>query len=35
MFALLNKYNPTIFFGVPTLFAAMLNDKSLKSGACG
>lgn len=26
MFALLNKYNPTIFYGVPTLFAAMLND---------
>src|SRR4051794_38972639 len=28
MFALLNKYNPSIFFGVPTLFAAMLNDES-------
>ncbi len=29
MFALLNKYNPTIFFGVPTLFSAMLNDETL------
>jgi 4-hydroxybenzoate-CoA ligase len=31
MFALLRKYDPSIFFGVPTLFAAMLNDESLKS----
>src|SRR3954452_10037281 len=31
MFALLNKYNPSIFFGVPTLFSAMLNDETLKS----
>src|SRR5881227_1374531 len=31
MFELLNKYNPTIFFGVPTLFAAMLNDEAMKS----
>ena len=30
MFALMNKYNPTIFFGVPTLFSAMLNDEALK-----
>jgi 4-hydroxybenzoate-CoA ligase len=30
MFGLLNKYNPTIFFGVPTLFAAMLHDEALK-----
>jgi 4-hydroxybenzoate-CoA ligase len=30
MFALLNKYTPSIFFGVPTLFAAMLNDETLK-----
>src|SRR6202789_2866756 len=30
MFALMNKYNPSIFFGVPTLFAAMLNDEALK-----
>src|ERR1700694_5964616 len=29
MFALMNKYNPTIFFGVPTLFSAMLNDEAL------
>ncbi len=33
MFALMNKYNPTIFFGVPTLFSAMLNDESLKAPA--
>jgi 4-hydroxybenzoate-CoA ligase len=31
MFALLNKYNPSIFYGVPTLFAAMLNDEALKA----
>jgi 4-hydroxybenzoate-CoA ligase len=31
MFALLRKYDPSIFFGVPTLFAAMLNDESHKS----
>src|SRR5579864_6644983 len=31
MFALMNKYNPSIFFGVPTLFAAMLNDEALKN----
>jgi 4-hydroxybenzoate-CoA ligase len=31
MFSLLNKYNPSIFFGVPTLFSAMLNDEALKS----
>ena len=31
MFALMNKYNPSIFYGVPTLFAAMLNDESLKA----
>src|ERR1700761_6116643 len=30
MFALMNKYHPSIFFGVPTLFAAMLNDEALK-----
>src|SRR5450756_1330444 len=30
MFALMRKYDPSIFFGVPTLFAAMLNDESLK-----
>ena len=35
MFALLNTYNPTIFFGVPTLFSAMLNDATLKSAAAG
>ena len=31
MFALMNKYNPSIFFGVPTLFSAMLNDEALKN----
>jgi 4-hydroxybenzoate-CoA ligase len=31
MFALMKKYNPTIFFGVPTLFSAMLNDEALKN----
>src|SRR3954466_1350310 len=30
MFALMAKYNPSIFFGVPTLYAAMLNDETLK-----
>src|SRR5947209_10943430 len=35
MFALLNKYSPTIFFGVPTLFAAMLNDETQKSQGGG
>ncbi len=35
MFALMNKYNPTIFFGVPTLFAAMLNDEGLKGARGG
>jgi 4-hydroxybenzoate-CoA ligase len=31
MFALMNKYDPTIFYGVPTLFSAMLNDETLKA----
>src|SRR5690348_1578344 len=35
MFALMNKYNPTIFYGVPTLFAAMLNDEASKQARCG
>jgi 4-hydroxybenzoate-CoA ligase len=30
MFALMNKYNPSIFFGVPTLFSSMLHDEALK-----
>ena len=34
MFSLMNKYHPSIFFGVPTLFSAMLNDETLK-GECG
>lgn len=35
MFKLLNRYNPTIFYGVPTLFAAMLNDESLRGERAG
>ena len=35
MYALMDKYNPTIFYGVPTLFAAMLNDESSKAARCG
>ena len=35
MFALLNTYNPSIFYGVPTLFAAMLQDESLKEKGAG
>jgi len=35
MFALMNKYHPSIFYGVPTLFAAMLNDESLKAHGGG
>src|ERR1700694_5629041 len=30
IFALMSKYNPSIFFGVPTLFSSMLNDETLK-----
>ncbi|MBI5264476.1 MAG: benzoate-CoA ligase family protein [Bradyrhizobium sp.] len=35
MFALLNKYNPSIFYGVPTLFAAMLNDEASRGERAG
>jgi 4-hydroxybenzoate-CoA ligase len=35
MFALMNKYHPSIFFGVPTLFAAMLNDEATKGQGGG
>src|SRR5215475_12475926 len=35
MFDLLNRYNPTIFYGVPTLFASMLNDESVKAARTG
>src|SRR6185312_12156192 len=35
MFALMNRYNPSIFFGVPTLFSAMLNDETLKGARGG
>src|SRR5437879_1546512 len=31
MFDLMNRYNPSIFYGVPTLFAAMLNDETMKA----
>ena len=31
MFELIRKHDPSIFFGVPTLFAAMLNDEGFKS----
>jgi 4-hydroxybenzoate-CoA ligase len=30
MFGLMRKYQPTIFFAVPTLFASMLGDNNLK-----
>ncbi|WP_315726495.1 MULTISPECIES: benzoate-CoA ligase family protein [unclassified Bradyrhizobium] len=35
MFKLLNRFNPTIFYGVPTLFAAMLHDESLRHEKAG
>src|ERR1700741_867318 len=35
MFTLMNKYNPSIFYGVPTLFAAMLNDEASRDARCG
>src|SRR3984957_3499505 len=35
MFALMNKYNPTIFYGIPTLFSSMLNDETLKHERAG
>src|SRR5438445_5134231 len=35
MFALMNKYHPTIFYGVPTLFAALLNDEAMKGMRAG
>src|SRR3982074_3116456 len=35
MFELMKKYNPSIFFGVPTLFSAMLNDETTKRERCG
>ena len=31
MFELMRKHDVTIFYGVPTLFAAMLNDEALKN----
>jgi len=35
MFALMNRYHPSIFFGVPTLFSAMLNDEAMKHQGAG
>jgi 4-hydroxybenzoate-CoA ligase len=35
MFELMQRYNPRIFFGVPTLFAAMLNDDAQKTATGG
>jgi 4-hydroxybenzoate-CoA ligase len=35
MFALMRKYNPSIFFGVPTLFSAMLNDEAMSRESGG
>src|SRR5438046_5890070 len=35
MFELMNKYHPSIFYGVPTLFSAMLNDETLKHERAG
>jgi 4-hydroxybenzoate-CoA ligase len=34
MFELLTTYNPTIFYGVPTLFAAMLHELRARESAC-
>jgi 4-hydroxybenzoate-CoA ligase len=35
MFGLMNKYHPSIFYGVPTLFSAMLNEETLKNEGGG
>jgi 4-hydroxybenzoate-CoA ligase len=35
MFDLMNRYHPSIFYGVPTLFSAMLNDEMLKDERAG
>lgn len=35
MFALMKRFDPTIFYGVPTLFAAMLNDETMKDATAG
>ena len=35
MFELMQRYNPSIFVGVPTLFAAMLNDDAQKNATGG
>src|SRR5437870_4564886 len=35
MFELLNRYNPTIFYGVQTLFASMLNEQTQTDARAG
>src|SRR3954454_22265964 len=35
MFELMNKYHPSIFYGVPTLFSAMLNNEKRKHDTGG
>src|ERR1700726_3396358 len=35
MFALMSKYHPTIFYGIPTLFSSMLHDEALKGERAG
>ncbi len=35
MFDLMTRYDPTIFYGVPTLFASMLHDESMKDARAG
>src|SRR5436305_13778639 len=35
MYELMNKYHPSILYGVPTLFSAMLNDETLKGERAG
>ena len=35
IFRLMQRYNPSIFFGVPTLFAAILNDAEHQSHGAG
>ena len=31
VFSIFEKYNPTLFFGVPTLYSAMLNSEKIPS----
>ncbi len=34
VFDILSKYNPTVFCGVPTLFASMLHDQAIETRKC-